>query len=83
MEYTQIKNTPFTLVQDEENKICFAAVAQYRVTALEELNEENKKKIMKSLEKPNWDNIIPVIEVLVNRVLTNKKQNHGRNTKNN
>lgn len=82
MKYTQIQETPFVLVEDEDNEVCFAAVGHYRVTALQELKDENMKKIIEKLEKPTWNNIIPVIEVLVNRVLTNKKQKNGRNTQN-
>lgn len=77
MKYKEIKETPFVLVEDETNNVCFTACSNRRTTDLLPLTDENIKKLTDNAKKINWENLIPVIEVLITKIKEN-----GRNKKN-
>lgn len=73
MKYEQIDKTPFTIVTDEEKKVCFGVLGNYRVTDQEK--QGNEPKIREKLKKVNWENIVQVISIITE--LTIKKLNEN------
>lgn len=73
MKYKQIEKTPFTIVTDEEKKICFGVLGNYRVTDKEE--QGNEPKIQEKLKKVNWENIVQVISIITELTIKKMKEN--------
>lgn len=68
ISYHEIEKTPFTIVNDKENKRFFGVVAEHRITEFYDTFEECEKDVLEM----TWDRITQVILILVekqNRVL--------------
>lgn len=75
VKFEHVEDTPFTIVERTEikdEKNCFLAIGQSRVTTY-----ETREKINELLEKPTWRLITDMVVDMVNKTVETKLNNQN------
>lgn len=57
----EIKDTPFTIINNTEDKTYFGVIGNYRITEMYKTEAETEKE----LKKITWNRIIQVIQIIL------------------
>ena len=59
-----VKDTPFTIISMNDENVHFAVLGEYRITE----KYDNKEKVKKEVQKVNWNRIIQVQMILIEKM---------------